>query len=124
MAFFRELLLRVGRLPGVRSVSMENFPPLTGMGSATGMHIIGEPKRGEADLPVSGVRVVGPDYFRTMGIPMHAGRSFDERESTEASHVVVVNQPFVDKYLRGENPIGKKISIYMHGDKFDDDHAS
>jgi putative ABC transport system permease protein len=124
MAFFRDLLLRVGSLPGVRSVSMENFPPLTGMGSATGVHIIGEPKRGQADLPVSGVRVVGPDYFRTMEIPLLAGRSFDQRESTEASHVVVVNQAFVDKYLRGENPIGKKISIYMHGDKFDDDHPS
>jgi len=80
MAFFRDLLLRVGSVPGVRSVSMENFPPLTGMGSATGVHIIGEPKRGHADLPVSGVRVVGPDYFRTMEIPLLAGRSFDERE--------------------------------------------
>jgi putative ABC transport system permease protein len=123
-AFFRDLLLRVGSVPGVRSVSMENFPPLTGMGSATGVHIIGEPKRSHADLPVSGVRVVGPDYFRTMKIPLLAGRSFDERESTEASHVVVVNQGFVGKYLRGEKPIGKKISIYMHGDKFDDDHPS
>jgi len=35
-----------------------------------------------------------------------------------------VNQAFVRKYLRGENPLGKKISIYMHGDKFDDDHPS
>ena len=43
MVFFRDLLMRVGSLPGVRSVSMENFPPLTGMGSATGVHIIGEP---------------------------------------------------------------------------------
>jgi putative ABC transport system permease protein len=124
MAFFRDLLMRVGGLPGVRSVSIENFPPLTGMGSATSVHIIGQPKRGQADLPVSGVRVVGPDYFRTMGIPLLAGRSFDERESTQASHVVVVNQAFVEKYLRGENPIGKQISIYMHDDKFDDDHPS
>lgn len=124
MAFFRDLLLRVRRLPGVHSVTVENFPPLTGMGSATSVHIIGEPKRGEADLPVSGVRVVGPDYFRTMGIPLQAGRWFDERESTEASHVVVVNQAFVEKYLRSENPIGMKISIYMHDDKFDDDHPS
>ena len=124
IVFFRDLLMRVSRLPGVLSVSMENFPPLTGMGSATGVHIIGQPTLGKADLPVSGVRVVGPDYFRTMGIPLQAGRSFDERESTEASHVVVANQAFIDKYLRGENPIGKKISIYMHDDKFDDDHPS
>jgi putative ABC transport system permease protein len=124
LAFFRDLLMRVGGLPGVLSVSMENFPPLTGMGSATGVHIIGQPTLGKSDLPVSGVRVVGPDYFRTMGIPLQAGRSFDGRELNEASHVVVVNQPFIEKNLRGENPIGKKISIYMHGDKFDDDHPS
>jgi putative ABC transport system permease protein len=103
---------------------MENFPPLTGMGSATGVHIIGEPKRGASELPVSGVRVIGPDYFLTMGIPLLSGRSFDERESMQASHVVVVNQAFVEKYLRRENPIGKKVSIYMHDDKFDDDHPS
>ncbi len=124
MAFFRDLLQRVGRLPGVRSASLENYPPLTGMGSATGVHIIGQPKRGDADLPVSGVRVVGPDYFRTMGIPLLMGRSFDERESAQASHVVVVNQAFVEEYLRGENPIGKKISIYMHDNKVDDDNPS
>lgn len=123
-AFFRNLLLRAARLPGVRSVSMENYPPLTGTGSATGVQIIGEPKRGQSDLPVSGVRVVGPDYFRTMGIPLQAGRTFDERELMEPSHVVVVNQAFADKYLAGQNPIGKKISIYMHDDKFDDDHPS
>src|SRR5205809_1761462 len=48
----------VFQLPGVRSASMENYPPLTGLGAATGVRIVGRPDAGHADLPVSGVRVV------------------------------------------------------------------
>jgi len=119
-AFFQNLLAKISQLPGVRSASMENYPPLTGLGAATGVRIVGRPDAGHADLPVSGVRVVGPDYFRTMGIPILAGRSFSAAELNEVRHVVVVNQAFVDKYLSNENPLGKKISIYMHADKVDE----
>jgi putative ABC transport system permease protein len=92
---------------------MENFPPLSGMGAATGVHILGQPLVQMSNLPVAGVRVVGPDYFRTMGIPLHAGRLFDTAELGEMRHVVIVNQAFADKYLAGENPLGRKAAIYM-----------
>ncbi|HKW57383.1 MAG TPA: ABC transporter permease [Candidatus Acidoferrum sp.] len=116
MEFFRQLLDRIRPLPGVRSVSMENFPPLTGLGAATDLRILSQPVQPRANLPVANVRVVGPDYFRTMGIPLHAGRTFNDQEEAEARHVVVVNQAFVDQYLRGANPLGQKTVIYMKGD--------
>ena len=122
--FFNELLARIRRIPGVRSVSMENYPPLTGLGAATGVHILGQPRLPASESLVTGSRVVGQDYFRTMEIPLLAGRTFTEAELNDVHHVVIVNQAFVDKYLPGENPLGKKASIYMHDDKVDDQNPS
>ncbi len=113
MAFFQQLLARIGAVPGVRSVTMENFPPLTGLGAATGVHLLSQPQVSLMDLPVANVRVVGPEYFSTMSIPLRAGRLFNEREMAEEKHVAIINQAFADKYLNGVNPLGQKAVIYM-----------
>jgi putative ABC transport system permease protein len=113
LAFFRQLLARISALPGVRSVSMNSFPPFSGLGSATGVHILSQPERSLMDLPEAAVRVVGPDYFPTMQIPLRAGRTFNEQELTEERHVVIINQAFADQYLKGVNPLGQKAVIYM-----------
>jgi putative ABC transport system permease protein len=113
LAFFRQLLGRISALPGVRSVSMNDFPPFSGLGSATGVHVLSQPERSLMDLPVAAVRVVGADYFPTMQIPLRSGRTFNEQELTEERHVVIVNQAFADQYLKGVNPLGQKAVIYM-----------
>ena len=124
VAFFNEFLARISRIPGVRNASMENYPPLTGLGAATGVHILGQPQVSKAEGPVSGVRVVGQDYLQTMGIPLLAGRTFTEAELKEARRVVIVNQAFVDKHLPGENPLGKRVVIYMRDEKVDEQNPS
>ncbi len=113
MAFFQQLLARVGAVPGVRSVTMENYPPLTGLGAATGVHLLSQPQLALMDLPVANVRVVGPEYFSTMSIPLRAGRLFSEQELAEEKHVALINQAFADKYLNGVSPLGQKAVIYM-----------
>jgi putative ABC transport system permease protein len=113
LTFFQQLLTRISRLPGVRAASMCSFPPFTGLGSATGVHVLSQPERSLMDLPVAAVRIVGASYFSTMQIPLRAGRDFDEQELTEARHVVIVNQAFVDQSLHGANPLGQKAVIYM-----------
>ncbi|MGB9467459.1 MAG: ABC transporter permease, partial [Candidatus Acidiferrum sp.] len=113
LTFFQQLLGRVSHLPGVRSVSMNSFPPFSGLGSATGVHVLSQPERSLMDLPVAAVRVIGADYFPTMQIPLHAGRTFNEQELTEERHVVIINQAFADQYLRGVNPLGQKAVIHM-----------
>ena len=113
LTFFQQLLARISRLPGVRAVSMCSFPPFTGLGSATGVHVLSQPERSLMDLPVAAVRMVGKNYFSTMQIPLRAGRDFNEQELTEERHVVIVNQAFVDQCLHGSNPLGQKAVIYM-----------
>jgi putative ABC transport system permease protein len=113
IGFFQQLLGRISTLPGVRSVSMCSFPPFTGLGSATGVHVLSQPERSLMDLPVAAVRIVGANYFPTMQIPLRAGRAFNEQELAEERHVVVINQAFADQVLKGVNPIGQKAIIYM-----------
>jgi putative ABC transport system permease protein len=113
LAFFQQLLARIRAIPGVRSATTESFPPLTGLGAATAVHVLSQPPLALSSLPVANVQVVGPDYFSTMNIPLRAGRLFNARELTEERHVTIINQSFADKYLHGENPLGQKAAIYM-----------
>jgi putative ABC transport system permease protein len=115
IAFFRQLRDRMAALPGVISASADSWLPFTTMGAATGFQIEGQPKVSDADQPVTDVRVVEPDYFHTMGIPLVAGREFNELEASAQSHVVIINQALAARYFPDENPIGKRITIAMGG---------
>jgi len=113
LAFFREFLSRVSHVPGVRAVTMNSYPPFSGLGAGTAVHILSQPARSLMDLPNALVRVVGPNYFSTMQIPLRAGRDFRPEELAQERHVVIVNQAFADKYLSGVNPLGQKAVIFM-----------
>jgi putative ABC transport system permease protein len=114
LAFFEQLLARISRLPGVRSASTNSYPPFSGLGPATAVHILSKPEQSLMNLPTATVCVVGQDYFRTMEIPLRAGRTFSEEELAQDRHVVIVNQALADKLLSGENPLGQKAVIFMH----------
>jgi putative ABC transport system permease protein len=112
--FFARALDEIARLPGVRSASAGSFLPLTGPGAGTGVGIEGRPpaKPGE-ELTVL-VQIVMPGYFHTLGIPLESGREFSEADNMEHSpYRFIVNEAFVRQYLRGEQPLGKRINVDM-----------
>jgi putative ABC transport system permease protein len=116
IAFYHELLDKLGHLPGVRSVSMESLAPFNGLqnkGVATDVILPGQEAWPEAQRPDTVVRVVGLHYFGTMGIPLVQGRDFSPTELAAEKHVVIINQAFAQKYFPGTNPIGQKITIDM-----------
>lgn len=116
ITFFNALFDRLRQIPGVRSVSDENLPPFTGFsdwGVATDFRLPGQEAAPYSELPVTAVRVVGSDYFRTMEIPLVQGRAFQPAEFTEARHTVIINETFAQDYFPGKNPIGQKITIDM-----------
>jgi putative ABC transport system permease protein len=124
LAFFQQLVERVSKIPGVRSATTESYPPMSGLGAATSVHILSQPAQGASELPTAAVRVVGPDYLRTMGIPLHTGREFSASELAEMRHVALVNQSFVHKYFSGANPLGQKIAVHMKSDAESEDKPS
>jgi putative ABC transport system permease protein len=111
--FFNQLIDRVRTLPGVRSASGIAWLPFTGLAAATRFSIVGQPAPAPGQSPATEVRVVHPNYFATMGIPLLKGRNFTEREMTESANVVIINETLARTYFPNEDPIGKKLVIQM-----------
>ncbi|MGB7435838.1 MAG: ABC transporter permease [Candidatus Acidiferrum sp.] len=112
-SFFTQLLNNIRGLPGVLSVSADVTPPFSGVGSATDFSIVGELPLPAGEAHGTSVRVIEPDYFHTMGIPLLSGRMFSEREFSQQSNVVIINKALADEYFSGKNPIGQKLIIDM-----------
>ncbi|MEN3332888.1 MAG: hypothetical protein V7641_2253, partial [Blastocatellia bacterium] len=111
--FFREAIARIRQVPGVRSASAVNFLPFTGPGAATRFSVVGRPAPPPGQEPVVDSRVCNADYFQTMNIPLIKGRTFNEREQTVASHVVIINETLAREMFPDEDPLGKRIEINM-----------
>jgi putative ABC transport system permease protein len=107
--FFDQLLGRVAGLPGVESVGVCRFLPLSGNDVSANFQIEGQPPLGTADQPRAKFRTASGGYFVALGIPLIRGRLFDSRDSQQTPKVVIINQTAARRYWPAENPIGKRI---------------
>ena len=57
--------------------------------------------------------VVGPDFFRTLGIPVLAGRDFADSDTASSPHVGIINEQFAKRFLPDENPLGTRLEPTM-----------
>jgi predicted permease len=103
---FERLDDAIGALPGVEAASLSETPLLSGGGSQTR---VGPNGRTPGPSDTAWVNNVGRRFFETMGIPILAGRSFDEHVGETSPPVVVVNQQFVKEFFPHENPIGRTL---------------
>jgi len=79
------------------------------------VQIGGRPPAAPGEEQVATVRTVLPGYFRTMGIPLKSGRDFTAADNDAAAPMrFVVNETFAKRYLSGEQPLGKTISVEMN----------
>jgi putative ABC transport system permease protein len=106
--FFRELTPLLNALPGVQSAAAVFPLPMSGDEIRTSFQIEGRPVA-KSDEPHTSVRIVTPNYFSTMRIPLLQGRDFTERDEAKATPVLIVNQAFAQQFFPGENPVGKHI---------------
>jgi putative ABC transport system permease protein len=110
-AFYRQLTDRLTALPGVESASAINHLPLAGDTWGTPLTIEGRPLPPPGQEVGATFRVSRPGYFRTMGIPLRAGRDFNERDAPDAPGVVIINETFARRYWPAEDPIGKRVTL-------------
>jgi putative ABC transport system permease protein len=108
IAFYDRFLERLRALPGVESASAIVPLPLSGSNMVTDFDMEEHPLP-EGQRPGSPVRMIGTDYFKTSGIPLQQGRSFDQNDRMDSPPVVIVNQRFANKFFPGQNVIGKRI---------------
>ena len=66
-----------------------------------------------SERPQANRHLVSPRYFQTLGIPLRAGRDFDERDNARMPHVVIVNETFAQRHFPGENPLGRTLVTGM-----------
>jgi putative ABC transport system permease protein len=112
--FYSRAVEKIGALPGVQSASAISYLPFNGDAAGTWVNIGGHPPSRPGEELLAIVRTVLPGYFRTLGIPLEAGRDFTVADNDPAAPLrFIVNQTFVRRYLAGEQPIGKTISVLM-----------
>ena len=114
--FFDQVVRRLQTLPGVKSVSASNALPLSGADEADGFEIVGRP-RVPGQMQTANFRWVTPDYFRTMEIPLRRGRTFTERDNTDAPRVAVIDEAMARAYFPGADPIGQRLTGLTPNDK-------
>jgi putative ABC transport system permease protein len=111
-AFVSTLLLRVGAEPGVESAAVAfGLPFTTDLNVITGFRRADQPEPDSASMPSASLRIVSPDYFKTMRIPIRSGRLFDTRDTAAAPEVALVNERAAQRYFAGVNPIGQQILV-------------
>jgi putative ABC transport system permease protein len=114
--FFRRAIAQMQSMPGVESAGAVSFLPFAAPHAGTLVEIDGRPKLPPGQGLNTGVIVSDMNYFRTMRIPLKRGRLFTDQEAAEMRHVVVVNEAFARVNFPGEDPLGKRVTIYMKDD--------
>ncbi|MDQ3950066.1 MAG: ABC transporter permease [Gemmatimonadota bacterium] len=107
--FFDQALARIAEVPGVVSAGGTSNMPFGGNWSTGSFNIEGHTPGPNQPGPWGDIRVVSPDFFRTLRIPLKQGRVFTTQDDAGSQPVAVIDDEFVRKYFRGQNPIGRRI---------------
>jgi predicted permease len=109
LAFYTQLTDRVRALPGVRAATVAELRPGSGWTDGGLLVMDGRHYNWDNGRGLLYTNIVGPDFFRTLGIPMLAGRGLSTSDNAGAQAVAVVNQTFAERFLSGASPIGHTL---------------
>jgi putative ABC transport system permease protein len=111
IGFYREATSKLSALAGITSASAISQAPLAGGGPQFVFAVEGRPLPTPSEAPIASYRVVMPDYFQTMNIPLIKGRAFTEADDQNALQTVIVNQNMADLIWPGEDAVGKRVTV-------------
>ncbi len=109
-AFYTTVLEHARALPGVTSAALTESLPLNIDYNSSSIYIEGQAAVEHEPIPSAVPRDVGPDYFRTMEIPLR-GRDFLPNEDKTESRVAVVSETFARRFYPGQEAIGKRFNF-------------
>jgi predicted permease len=108
MQFHRQLLDKIAALPGVQSVSIADWVPLGYSWDVTTTNPEGYVPQLHESMNIA-TATAGPNYLRTMQIPLVGGRDFNEQDTATSQPVAIVNEAFVHRYFPNQEGVGKRV---------------
>ena len=106
--FLQQMTMRLRALPGVEGAAAMSTLPLTGADARRPYQVPGMPRREDQWTQY---RVVTPQYFDVMDIPLRRGRFFDDRDRTGSTQVAIINERLARALWPAEDPIGKILLV-------------
>jgi putative ABC transport system permease protein len=116
--FTNALLDRLAALPGARTVGAVHLLPLGGSNWVGSLSVEGRSLPPGVRGPAAYWRVATPDYFRTIGIPLLAGRAFSDDDRAGTPPVALIGQTLARELFPGEDPIGRQVRTDFEGDNW------
>jgi putative ABC transport system permease protein len=104
---FREIDDRLRQIPGVRMAAPALYAPMTGDSWNNGIRVEGRPEPGAKEDTSSGWTRVMPGFFDAVGAKIVLGRPITEEDTGATRKIAVVNQAFVNRFFKNQNPIGQ-----------------
>jgi predicted permease len=115
-AALRQVQSKLESTPGVKSASLSWGAVPLGEDDEDVFWLEGQPKPASVnDMSWTLSYVVQEDYLKVMGIPLERGRFFTAQDSERAAHVVVIDDVFARKFFGDQDPIGKRVNLYIKG---------
>ncbi len=110
-SFQDELMARVRALPGVHAAAYGRITPFSYREYSSSPIAVDGYQAPPDQQPTADYNEVSPGYFATLGIPLISGREFTRADNETGALVAIVNQPMVQQYWRGEDPVGKRLQV-------------
>jgi predicted permease len=110
VAFYQELMSKLRALPGVESVTIMEERLGSWWSDNSSMMVDGKmPEAANGASTTVRSNVAGPDFFRTLGVPVLEGRDFADSDTATSPHVGIINEQFAKRFFPNLNPVGHSI---------------
>ena len=108
-AFFQAAEEQLRNLPGVKSAAFSDALPFTNDGGSSSFGIKGRTQAPDDPGPHGNIRIISPDYFVTLGIPLVRGRVFSAQDRLTTERVAIIDETLAERYWPNEDPLGQSI---------------
>jgi putative ABC transport system permease protein len=116
----QEIQRRALGVPGVEKVGATSSLPLHGLNNVSfGLKLEDRAVQDAAEPPSAFYRAVTPGYFEAMGMTLRAGRLLSDEDRPDAPGAVLVNRVFAERYLPGQEPLGRRVAFHWAGLDFE-----
>ncbi|MBN1208343.1 MAG: ABC transporter permease [Myxococcaceae bacterium] len=108
---YEPVLERVRSLPGVKSAALISMLPIQSAWTNGGYAVDGEPPPEPGKEPLAEYRITSPGFFRTLGIPLLAGRDFTDADSRQGEMSIIINQALAQRHFKDQRAVGRRLVL-------------